>query len=118
MADVQTNIAQSKKSKRGRNILIAIILLIIIIALFFWLSVRAHNKLMAQIQDEIDKEAAAYGANKDQARRLIIDAAAEIISDRSQRKLAAKLADELNISYDQAIVDMAMARLRSLKYLE
>jgi hypothetical protein len=105
-------------TKSGKKLLIGIVIILLILGGIFFVMVRMHKKSLEAMKSLINSEASKYSANKEQVVKLITDTCAEIISDRSERMLAKKLSKEMSISYEQAVVDMAMGKLRAMKYLE
>lgn len=113
------NTPQSTPQKsNAKNWLIAMfIVLVILVGIFFYVA-RQHKKSMERITVYIDKVADTYGINKDKAKKLLVDTAGEIISDRNTRKQAEKYAYDMSIPYEQAVVDMSVGQLRAMGYLK
>lgn len=107
-----------KKMSAGKKWLIAGIILIVIIAALIAWNIIQHKKSLKAMQDEIAKEALPYGDQSATVTQLLTDRCGEIISDRDTRKLARQNAKTLNISYEQAVVDMAIGYLRNAGYIE
>lgn len=105
-------------TKSGKKWLVTIIIVILILGGVFFFMVRSHKKSLEAMKSLINAEAKNYSAHQQQVTDLITDTCAEIISDRSERMLAKKYAKEMSISYEQAVVDMAMGKLRAMKYLD
>ena len=85
------------KSRKG--LLIGIVITILILGGIFFFMVRSHKKSLEAMRSLISSEASQYGKEKDKVIELLTDTCAEIISDRSERKLAKQYAKEMSISY-------------------
>lgn len=114
-ANPGTNPCQPK-SKLKRWLIAIFILLIVLASIFFAMARYKANSLKA-MKMFIDEEAAKYGTRKDEVAKLITDSAGEILSERQMVKLAKSNSKTLNISFERAVVDLAVGQLRSMKLI-
>lgn len=106
------------KPSRLKRWVIGIFIALVIVAAIYFTMVYLHKKSVEKIRSFIEKEAAKYGTRKDEVVKLITDTAGEIISERQMKKLAKSNAATMGISYEQAVVDLAVGQLRSMKYID
>lgn len=110
--DVKTPDAAHKKHRRTiKVILIVILILLVILGVIMW---YRHNQ-NADIDAAATKISATYGAaNADEVKAYIMDTVDIIRNDWTEASLARKYASDFNISYGEALVDLAVGKLKEV----
>lgn len=112
--------ATAAAPKKGlRRWIIALIIAAALIAGIWGYMAWRHNESMKAIGVLIDGEAAKAPSTEAKAKvsRLLQDTCGTIIADRDTRRQARKYASDMGITYERAVVDMALGQLRSMGYI-
>lgn len=93
-------------------VIVVLVAVLIVIAVFVYRMHQEKAKLAALIQAQAAKYSDAATAGK-----LLTDATNAILANPAQCRTASKFAKDFNISYEQAILNMAVAQLTAGGFL-